>query len=333
MVIVFHTKPSISATSVVVGPTEKKSVFQSYFDVLGEEESFQTETHEKAQAQMINEAIKVLLNKSKLKQLDIEYFLSGDLINQMTPTNFAAREIAASFIGVFSACATSVSSVIIAALLTELEASQYAIAGASSHHNATEKQFRYPLLYGAQKPATAQWTVTACGYALVTKHKKKMPYILAATFGKVVDLESKDPFHMGGAMAPAAFSTIKSHLAKRKQTYRDYDVIFTGDLGKVGLDILKSCFTSEGIKIDFQILRDAGAEFYGEEEQFQAGASGAGCSAAVYFSYVIEQFKIGRYKRGLLVATGALLSPLSFQQGEMIPCIAHAIEICIDEVD
>lgn len=330
MVIVFETKPAILACAAVTGPLEKRSVFKSYFDNILEDERFQENTNEKGQMALIQEACQVLLKKADIKNLDIDYFLSGDLINQMTPTNFAARELAVSFIGLFSACATAVSSVIIAGLLTELGASNFAIAGASSHHNATERQFRYPIEYGAQKPATAQWTVTAGGFALVGKYHKDMPYMAAATVGKVVDYGQDDPFHMGGAMAPAAYSTITTHLKKRNQKIRDYDVIFTGDLGKFGMKLLKAMLAEDGIKNDeLNLLRDAGEEYFGEDERFQAGASGAGCSASVFFSYVDLQMRTGRYKKVLLVATGALLSPLSYQQGETIPCIAHAVELIV----
>lgn len=315
----------------MVGPTEQKSNFVSYFDVILNDDYANQKTHEKAQHEMISEACNLLLQKAKLERLSIDYFLSGDLINQMTPTNLAAKEIAAAFIGLFSACASSISSVIVAALLTELKASKFAIAGASSHHNATEKQFRYPVLYGSQKPATAQWTVSACGYCIVSQHQKGKPSIVAGTVGKVVDFNYTDPFHMGGAMAPAAHDTIVRHLTKRNQTVADYDVIMTGDLGKIGLQILKNTLSIEMKQNDLPMLRDAGAEFYGDDSFFLAGASGAGCSASVYLSYILEQFATGRYKRVLLVATGALLSPLSFQQGESIPCIAHAVELNIEE--
>lgn len=328
MVIVFQSKPSILSSGVVVGPLEKRSVFQTYFDKISTDERLQKASNEKGNAMLISEACQFILKKTNLNNLDIDYLLGGDLVNQMTPTNFAARELAISFIGLFSACATSVSSMVIAALLTELGASEFSIAGASSQHNSVERQFRYPVDYGGQKPATAQWTVTGAGFVLVGKHQPKLPYIEAATIGKVIDYGATDPFHMGGAMAPAAFDTIQAHLKKRSQTVQDYDVIMTGDLGKIGLKILIAMFAQSGVKKeDLSRFRDAGAEFYGEDTAFLAGASGAGCSAAVYSGYMMEQFKSGRYKRVLLVATGALLSPLSFQQGESIPCTAHAIEI------
>lgn len=328
MVIVFHSKPSLLAAAVVVGPLEKRSVFHTYFDKVLDDERLHKMTNEQGNAALISEACQLILKKSNLNNLDIDYFLGGDLINQMTPTSFAARELAISFIGMFSACATSVSSIIIAGLLTELGASDFAIAGSSSQHNAVERQFRYPIDYGSQKPATAQWTVTASGFALIGKHHEQSPMLEAATIGKVVDYGATDPFHMGGAMAPAAFETIQAHLQQRKQKVQDYDVIMTGDLGKIGLKLLITMFAQSGVaKEDLARFRDAGAEFYGEDSAFQAGASGAGCSAAVYYSYMLEQFKSGRYKKALLVATGSLLSALSFQQGETIPCTAHAIEI------
>ncbi|MFC5543182.1 MAG: stage V sporulation protein AD [Bacilli bacterium] len=331
MVIVFQSKPSIIASAAVAGPLERKSVFYSYFDSVMEDERWHQATNEQGNAKMIQEACEIILKKADLNRLDIDFFLAGDLVNQMTPTNFAAKEIAASFIGLFSACATSVSSVIIASVLTELGASKYAIAGASSQHNSVERQFRYPVYYGGQKPATAQWTVTAAGFTLIGEHTPKCPSIAAATVGKVIDYGQTDPFHMGAAMAPAAYDTIQRHLEKRNQKITDYDMIMTGDLGKIGLQILKRMFQETGAsEADCNIFRDAGAEFYGEDPSFLAGASGAGCSASVYFSYVLQQLKGGRFKRVLLVATGSLLSPLTFQQGETIPCTAHAIEVTME---
>lgn len=329
----FHSKPSILATAAIVGPLERKSVFASYMDVVGEDERFGQKTNERGQHFMINETVNTLLKKAKVQPLEVEYFLAGDLINQMTPTNFAARTLAVSFIGLFSACATSVSGMIVAALLTELGASKLAIAGASSHHNATERQFRYPINYGAQKPGYAQWTVTGAGFCLIgpPQQDEQHPVIVSATVGKVIDYAQADPFHMGAAMAPAAYDTLVAHLTQRQQTLESYDVVFTGDLGMYGLKILKALLLERGIPAEqLERLRDAGQEFYGDDQAFQAGASGAGCSAVVFLNYVLEQMRSGRYKRVLLVATGALLSSLSFQQGETIPCTAHAVEVVME---
>ncbi|WP_409368079.1 stage V sporulation protein AD [Lysinibacillus sp. 38-6] len=328
MVIIFPSKPSLLAGGVVAGPLEERSTFKQYFDTVYDDERWQMDTNEQGHRKMIEEACEIAMKKGGITTKEVDFLLGGDLVNQMTPTNFAARELAIPFIGMFSACATSVSAVIVASLLTELGAANFSIAGASSQHNAVERQFRYPINYGAQKPQTAQWTVTAAGYALIGKHREDAPSIEAATIGKVIDYGMDDPFHMGAAMAPAAFQTIKSHLEERKQELYHYDLILTGDLGQLGLKLLKGMFVESGIKNEeLTFLRDAGAEFYGQDEAFQSGASGAGCSAAVFYSYVMQEIRAGSYKRVLLVATGALLSPLSFQQKETIPCTAHAIEI------
>ncbi|MGE7690511.1 stage V sporulation protein AD [Lysinibacillus sp. NPDC097214] len=328
MVIVFQSKPSLLAAGVVAGPLEKRSIFSQHFDATYDDERWQMKTNEQGHRKMVEEACEFAMKKAGVKNTDIDYFMGGDLVNQMTPTNFAARDLDIPFIGLFSACATSISSVIVASLLTEIGAANFSLAGASSQHNAVERQFRYPINYGSQKPQTAQWTVTAAGYALIGKHHEEYPSIEAATVGKSVDYGMDDPFHMGAAMAPAAFQTIQSHLEQRNQKIYHYDLILTGDLGQLGLKLLKGMFVESGIKSEeLKPLRDAGAEFYGQDETFQSGASGAGCSAAVFFSYVIQQMRAGTYKRVLLVATGALLSPLTFQQGETIPCTAHAIEI------
>lgn len=328
MVIVFQSKPSLLAGGVVAGPLENRSIFSQYFDSVYDDERWDMKTNEQGHRKMIEEACEFAMKKIGIQKGEIDYFMGGDLVNQMTPTNFAARDLEIPFIGLFSACATSVSSVIIACLLTEMGAANFSLAGASSKHNSIERQFRYPINYGAQKPQTAQWTVTAAGYALIGKHREEYPTIEAATIGKSVDYGMDDPFHMGAAMAPAAFQTIQSHLQQRNQKIYHYDLILTGDLGQLGLKLLKGMLVENGVKNEeLTLLRDAGAEFYGQDEAFQSGASGAGCSAAVFFSYVIQQLRAGSYKRVLLVATGALLSPLSYQQGETIPCTAHAIEI------
>lgn len=321
--IQFKENPSIASTGVVVGPTEKKSTFAESFDEVLLLENEKGETFEQAHTHFIEKACKETLRKGHEKLENVDVFIGGDLVNQLSPTNFAARELAIPFLGVFSACASSVESVILGSLLLESGNAKSVLAGASSHHPSVERQFRYPLEYGAQRPGTSQWTVTAAGFALLQKHAKNAPIITHATIGRVVDGGQKNPLFMGAAMAPAARDTIERHLTNTNSRMADYDVIMTGDLGKIGLSILKEMFQDENSGV---ILQDAGAQFYGEDEFFKAGASGAGCSAAVFFSHVFNQLKSGVYKRVLLVATGALLSPLTFQQGETIPCIAHAIE-------
>ncbi|MEK4484898.1 stage V sporulation protein AD [Psychrobacillus sp. FSL H8-0484] len=319
----FMGKPSIVSTGVIVGPMEKQSPFADSFDEILPLENEPNETYEQANTRYIEKACSVAVKKGHEKLENVDVFIGGDLINQLSPTNFAARQLSIPLLGVFSACASSVESIILGCLLLESGNAKSILAGASSHHPAVERQFRYPLEYGAQKPKTAQWTVTAAGFALLQKQAKNAPIISHATIGRVVDGKQKNPLHMGAAMAPAARDTIERHLTNTNSKMADYDIIMTGDLGKIGLSILKEMFQDEDSGV---ILQDAGAQFYGEDSFFNAGASGAGCSAAVFFSHIYGQLKKGVFSRVLLVATGALLSPLTFQQGETIPCIAHAIE-------
>ncbi|ARF15154.1 SpoVAD [Sporosarcina ureae] len=331
-VLTFHSKPSIYATGVTAGPLEnKKSVFAQQFDKLYEDERCDLPTNEDGHKQLMYDAVLIALSKAKKQPEKIDFFLTGDLVNQMTPSNFTAHALAIPYIGLFSACATSVSSMITAALLADAKQANWIMAGSSSQHNAIERQFRYPLEYGSQKKATAQWTVTAAGAVLIGQHKQGTPVITCATVGKVIDMGMTDPLNMGSAMAPAACDTLMNHLTGHDRTIDDYDTIITGDLGSNGFKILKALANENGLP-HTKNFRDAGEEFYGNDPSFKAGASGSGCSAAVFLSDVYQKMLTGEYKRVLLLATGALLSPLSFQQGDTIPCIAHAIELSMDEV-
>ncbi|ARK25580.1 stage V sporulation protein AD [Sporosarcina sp. P37] len=331
-ILTFHSMPSIHATGVTAGPLEKKkSVFAQQFDKTYDDERCDLPTNEDGHQQLMYDAVLIALSKSKKQPDKIDFFLTGDLVNQMTPSNFTAQALAIPYIGLFSACATSVSSIITAALLAEAKQADWIVAGSSSQHNAIERQFRYPIEYGSQKGAASQWTVTAAGAVLVGKHKPGTPVIRCATVGKVVDMGMTDPLNMGSAMAPAASETLMNHLSGHGMTVDDYDTIITGDLGSNGFTIFKALANENGLP-HTKNFRDAGEEFYGKDPSFNAGASGSGCSAAVFFSDVYQKLMTGEYKRVLLLATGALLSPLSFQQGDTIPCIAHAVELTMDEV-
>lgn len=325
-ILTFPSLPTIASTGVVVGPLEKKSPFINLFDKVYEDERFELKTNEQGHAKLMEDACLIALSKVDKVPSKADFLLIGDLVNQMTPSNFSASSLQIPYMGLFSACATSISSLLTAALLTESGMSKCSIAGAGSQHNAVERQFRYPVEYGSQKPETAQWTVTAAGVAAVTRNKKGFPAIVNGTIGRVVDLGMTDPFNMGAAMAPAAADTLQRHLKGHGRKVSYYDVIMTGDLGKVGFELYKKLIEIEKLGASGN-FRDAGEEFYGNDPDFQAGASGTGCSAAIYFSEIYTKMMAGEYNRVLLIATGSLLSPLSFQQGDTIPCIAHAVEL------
>lgn len=325
-VVQFKTAPSIAATGVTAGPLEKQSPYFESFDKIYDGERCGLDTNEHGHAKLMEDATMIALSKVNAKPEDADFLLTGDLVNQMTPSNFCATSLGIPYIGMFSACATSVSSLLAAAILTDAGISELAIAGSSSQHNSIERQFRYPVEYGVQKGDTAQWTVTAAGAAAVTPHCEGVPSIERGTFGKAIDMGMTDPLNMGAAMAPAAADTLFRHLEGHGASTDDYDVIMTGDLGKTGFEILKRLVDLQGIR-NTNNFRDAGMEFYGNDPKFFSGASGAGCSAAIYFSEIYNKLLSRQYKRVLLIATGALLSPLSFQQGDTIPCTAHAVEL------
>ncbi|GER67385.1 stage V sporulation protein AD [Weizmannia acidilactici] len=326
---VFDNQPAILSTGVVGGPFEKNGRLVDDFDRFFEDLWLGQDTYEKAQQKLIEEAVQIALKKQNLQETDIQFFLAGDLINQITPTSFAARTNAIPYFGLFSACATSMESLALAAFIINHGGAQKVVVGASSHNASAEKQFRYPTEYGGQKPPSAQWTVTGAGFAVIgpAEENGPVPRITSATIGKVLDLGISDPFNMGGAMAPAAVDTIERHLQDMGRDPSYYDLIITGDLAKIGRSIALDLFRNKQLAVTEEQFQDCGLLIYDESQPVQAGASGPGCSAVVLYGHLLNEMKKGRYKRILLVATGALLSPLSFQQGETIPCIAHACAI------
>lgn len=315
----FDQRIGVISSAVTAGPMEKNSRFASYFDEFFHEENNSSKSYEDLHSLLIRKSMKHALNKKNMSLTDISCYVGGDLINQMTPTIFSAKEFELPLFPVFSACATIVQATIQAALMYGHTKETIAI-GTGSYHAAVERQFRYPIEYGSQKPDTAQWTVTA-GVVALMGLVTEGPVITAGTIGRVQDEGLKNPYDMGSAMAPAAYDTISRHLQDTHSSLEDYDVIMTGDLGKYGLQILKRLLGDTT-----GVLQDAGEQFYGSETFCLAGGSGAGCSAAVYYTYVLDQLEKGVWNRVLLVATGALLSPLTYQQGKSIPVIAHAME-------
>jgi stage V sporulation protein AD len=248
-------------------------------------------------------------------------------MNQIISSSFAARTLAIPFLGVFGACSTSMESLALASMIVNAGAGKLVLAGTCSHNASAEKQFRYPTEYGSQKPPTAQYTVTGAGAAVVSREGDG-PIVTSATIGRVIDMGIKDPFNMGAAMAPAAVDTIQAHLRDLQIEPGYYDLIATGDLSKVGYEIACELFAKHKVPMQQTQYTDCGMMIYDYEKQMvQAGASGCGCSAVVTYGHLLKRMKRGELNRILVVATGALLSPLSFQQGESIPCIAHAVSI------
>ncbi|MCL5057237.1 MAG: stage V sporulation protein AD [Actinobacteria bacterium] len=324
---VYPAKPVIISTGTVGGPQEARGPLAEDFDLLHGDLWLGQDTYEKAEKKMLEEACEITLQKAGLQKKDLQFFLCGDLMNQVISSSFAARTLAVPFLGLYGACSTSMESLALGALIVNSGYGDRVLCGTASHNAAAEKQYRYPTEYGSQKPPTAQWTVTGAGAALLAPGGDG-PVVTSATIGRVVDMGMSDPFNMGGAMAPAAVDTITAHLRDMQASPRDYDLIATGDLGEVGFRIASDLLKKHGLEIPGELFTDCGLVIYGEEHpEVLSGGSGCGCAATVVYGHILNRMKKGELKKVLIVATGALLSPLSYQQKETIPCIAHAVSI------
>ncbi|SMF83308.1 stage V sporulation protein AD [Paenibacillus uliginis N3/975] len=324
---IFENRPSILGTATVVGPFEGQGPLAEDFDIIHGELSLGQDSWEKAERTLLEEAAKLAIENAGLTKEQINFFLGGDLMNQIISTSFAARTFEIPYIGIFGACSTSMESLAVAANLVNSRSAQYALSSACSHNSTAEKQFRYPTEYGSQKPPTAQFTVTGAGASVVSQSGKG-PYVTSATIGRVIDMGITDPFNMGAAMAPAAVDTIQAHFRDFQIEPGHYDLIVTGDLSKVGYEIACDLFEKHKVPIQQTEYKDCGMMIYDYEKQMvQAGASGCGCSAVVTYGHLLKRLRNHELNRILVVATGALMSPISYQQGESIPCIAHAVSI------
>lgn len=322
----FREPPSILAGAGVVGKKEADGPLAGYFDYCGEDTKFGQRSWEKAESKMQELALDAARYKANLKNENIDVLFAGDLLDQCIGSSFSLRGTGIPFLGLYGACSTMAEALILASVMVDGGYARIAAAVTSSHFAGAERQYRFPLVYGGQRTPTAQWTVTGAGCMLLGKSGKG-PQITAATFGQVTDLGIKDAANMGAAMAPAAYSTIRSHLDDLHLQPNDYDVIVTGDLGSLGSSLLLELFRRDGIDLS-PIHKDCGCMIFDPERQdVHAGGSGCGCSAVTMSSYFLKKMNAGKYQSILFCATGALLSPLSTQQGESIPGICHAVSI------
>ncbi|HOM01641.1 MAG TPA: stage V sporulation protein AD [Acetivibrio sp.] len=318
--------PSITSTASIVGPKEGKGPLRLFFDNIIEDEMWGEKSWEKAESKLIRETFSKILQKAGKTSQEINYVISGDLLNQCIAANFGLRESDVPFFGVYGACSTIAESMSIGAMLVDGGFADDVVCITSSHFCSAEKQFRYPLELGTQRPPAAQWTVTGSGGVLLSG-KGPGPYITHITTGKIVDMGIKDANNMGAAMAPAAVDTIVTHFKDTGFTPESYDLILTGDLGAIGKEICIELVKEQGFNIA-NIYNDCGVMIFDREKQdTHAGGSGCGCAATVFAGFVYKKLMDGTLKNVLFIATGALLSPVSTQQGESIPSIAHAISI------
>ena len=321
-----NTPVNITSTACIVGPKEKEGPLHKYFDQTLDDEFWGEKSWEKAESKIIKETVNMAIAKSGIASNNIDLCFAGDLLNQCISSSFGLRETNIPFFGVFGACSTFVESSILACMAIDGGFANNVVCASSSHFCSAEKQFRFPLELGNQRPQTSQWTVTGAGSMVLTASGTG-PYITAFTPGKIVDMGIKDANNMGAAMAGAAEDTIVTHLKDTGRDQNYYDAIFTGDLGYVGKDILLDLVKSDGYNIK-NIYNDCGVLIFDRDKQdTHAGGSGCGCIASVFSGYIHKMLEEQKIRKVLLVATGALMNSTSTQQGESIPGIAHAISI------
>ena len=321
----FSNPPVIIGHGNIVGKKEGQGPLASRFDYVSQDDYFGEKTWEKAECTMQKKALANALANAGKVGADLDFLLAGDLLNQCISSSYAAREQQVPFLGLYGACSTMAESLLLAAMLIDGGFGKLAAAVTSSHFCTAERQYRNPLEHGNQRTPTAQWTVTGSG-AVILADWGRGPRVTHATVGKIVDKGITDANNMGAAMAPAAYDTLKAHFADTGRTPEDYDLIVTGDLGKLGHEIVTDFFAKDGVKLSH--YTDCGLLIYDLEEQdVHCGGSGCGCAASVLTAHLLPSLEEGRWKRILFCPTGALLSPTSTQQGESIPSICHAVAI------
>lgn len=313
----------VLGSAAVAGPKEGSGLLKDDYDAIYSDLYAGQDTWERAERKMLDDAVQLAIHKSGYKKQEIELYLAGDLLNQNISASFSAKAQQVPFFGVFGACSTSMQSTALGAMLIDGAFMERIVAACSSHNSTAEKQYRYPTEYGGQKPPMAGWTATGAG-AVVLGHGQTGPLITHCTIGKVTDLGMKDPLDLGAAMAPAAADTIAAHLQDTDRVPDDYDLIVTGDMRESGLSITKELLERKNIQMGDH-FRDCGLMIYGPDQKDLGGASGCASSAIVTYGHIFRQMARGKFRRVLVVATGALFSPVSYQQGESIPCIAHAV--------
>ena len=293
-------------------------------DVIGEDDKFGQNTWEEAESTLQKEAFTMAVGRAGLKKEDIRYLFAGDLLGQTMATSFGVLDFQVPLFGLYGACSTCGESLSLGAMCVAAGYADHVVTMTSSHFASAEKQFRFPLEYGNQRPLSSTWTVTGSGGFVVSDEKGSVK-IKGITTGKIVDYGMEDPMNMGACMAPAAAEVIYQHFVDFNTKPEDYDAIYTGDLGEVGKKILLHLLRENGYDLS-GVYGDCGIEIYESEEQdTHSGGSGCACSAVVLAAMIIKKITDGIWKRVLFVPTGALMSKTSFNEGESVAGIAHAI--------
>ncbi len=321
--------PTIKGFASVCGLKESQGPLGNLFDKTFKDNRFGQKTWEESEAILQKEAVRIAIEKSRVNSNEIDFVFAGDLLDQCISSMMGLKKLKIPFLGQFGACSTMAQTLIVASIFVESNAAKNCISVTSSHFCAAERQYRFPLDYGGQRTPNAQWTVTGSGAIVLGQktEKQNTPFIKHFTAGTIEDLGVTDSSNMGAAMAPAAFVTLKKFFEDTKTSPENYDLILSGDLGETGALLLQELLAKEGIDIT-KNYNDCGLMiFHKEEQDVHAGGSGCGCSASILCSYVLQKMAKHKLNSVLFMATGALMSPTSFQQGKNIPGVAHLVHI------
>jgi len=320
--------PVIVSHAAAAGPMEARGPLGHEYDITYDDWMMGADSFEKAERTLLEQAMRAALEKAGLpaKSPPVDYVLAGDLLNQIISSTFSALAVGIPFLGLYGACSTLGESLSIGSMLIDGGFADRVLCGTCSHNKSAERQYRYPTEYGGQRKPYAQWTVTGAG-AVVLAAQGAGPRITHVTTGKVNDMGITDPYDQGAAMAPAAADTISAHFSDTGRQPDYYDLIVTGDLARFGHGMAVRLLADKGLNLG-ERYKDCGMMVFDYDKQdVQSGGSGCGCSAIVTCGHLLREMARGKVRRLLLVPTGALLSPTTFQQGDNIPAIAHAVAI------
>lgn len=302
----------LGESSTISGVNEKintKFSISDYFD--GEK------TSEDAEVKMQ----KIVL-KDISKRNDIDVLLSADLSNQIAISNKSASFFPHSYLGLYNACASYAEGLILgSSLLSSASNMSKACVTVSSHNLAAERTFRYPIEYGSPRRVTQTFTATGAVATIVQKEPTNIK-LESCTIGKVIDFGIKDTNNMGAIMAPSAADTIVSHLKDMKRTPSYYDLILTGDLGILGSELMHDILKKNDITLKNHI--DAGSQLIVDKKLTDQGASGPVCLPLILIEKILKERK---YKRILIVGTGALQNQTIANQKNTLPSVSHAVSI------
>ena len=323
---IFDHPVEIAAHVSAAGPKEGKGPLAEWFDTILPDDLLGEKSWEMAESKMLKQCAEQAEADAGLPRGSAQAFLSGDLNDQIIASSFAARDMGLPFIGLYGACSTFVQALTVGGALVSGGFLDNALCAASSHYCTAERQFRFPLELGNQRPPQAQWTTTAAGCAVIRRGAGTLR-LECGTIGRVVDMQITDANHMGAAMAPAVCECIARHMEDTGRSETDYDLVATGDLGWVGRNILMELFQRRGLKMPDEKLIDCGASMFYQEQDTHAGGSGCGCIASVACGMIMKRMEAGEWRRVLLVGSGAMLSPTSSMQAQSIPGIAYAAAV------